>query len=103
MASVRPAPTGQERAQAERLIIQGERRLAEGNISSAREYFLRAAELGLPIAAFKVAETHDPIALGALNVRGLVPDPVEARKWYRRALDLGVSEAQPRLQRLGRR
>jgi hypothetical protein len=97
------APTKGERAQAERLVSQGERYVAEGNISIARQYFLRAAELGLAIAALKMAETHDPRALEGVNVRGLMPDPVEARKWYERALELGVPEAQARLQRLGRK
>jgi TPR repeat protein len=83
------------------MVSQGERHVAEGNISIARQYFLRAAELGLPIAALKMAETHDPSALVGVNVRGLVPDPVEARKWYGRALELGVPEAEARLQRLG--
>jgi hypothetical protein len=93
------APTKEERAQAERLVSQGERHLADGNISIARQYFLRAAELGLAIAALKMAETHDPLALVGVNVRGLVPDPAEARKWYERALELGAPEAQARLQR----
>ncbi len=96
-------PTKEERAQAERLVSQGERYLADGNVSVARQYFLRAAELGLAIAALKMAETHDPRALMGVNVRGLVPDPAEAKKWYERALELGAPEAQARLQRLGRK
>jgi hypothetical protein len=103
VAPVRPAPTREERAQAQRLVSQGERHLAQGNISIARLYFLRAAEMGLPTAALKMAETHDPSALVGVNVHGLVPDPIEARKWYERALELGVPEAEARLQRLGRR
>ncbi len=96
-----PVPTKEERAQAERLVGQGERHLADGNVSVARQYFLRAAEQGLAIAALKMAETHDPRALLGVNVRGLVPDPAEAKKWYERALELGAPEAQARLQRLG--
>jgi hypothetical protein len=103
VAPVWPAPTREERAQAERLVRLGERHLAEGNISIARQYFLRAAEVGLPIAVLRMAETHDPTALVGLNVRGLAPDPAEARKWYERALALGVPEAEARLRRLGRR
>jgi hypothetical protein len=103
VAPVRPTLTREERAKAEKLVSQGERLVAEGNISIARQYFLRAAGLGLPIAALKMAETYDPSALVGVNVRGLVPDPVEARKWYGRALELGVPEAEARLQRLGRK
>jgi TPR repeat protein len=31
----------------------------------------------------------------------LKPDPAEAKRWYARASDLGVSEAKARLGRLG--
>jgi hypothetical protein len=72
-------PTKEERAQAERLVSQGERHLVDGNVSVARQYFLRAAELGLAIAALKMAETHDRRALMGVNVRGLVPDSAEAK------------------------
>jgi TPR repeat protein len=82
-------------------VSRGERHLADGNFTIARQYFLRAAELGLAIAALKMAETHDAQALGGINVRGLMPDPAEAKKWYERALELGAPEAQARLQRLG--
>jgi len=95
------APSKEVRAEAERLVSRGERHLADGNFTIARQYFLRAAELGRAIAALKMAETHDPQALGGINVRGLMPDPAEAKKWYERALELGAPEAQARLQRLG--
>jgi len=98
----RPAAASKEvRAEAERLVSRGERHLADGNITIARQYFLRAFELGLAIAALKMAETHDARALGGINVRGLMPDPAEAKKWYERALELGAPEAEARLQRLG--
>jgi TPR repeat protein len=98
----RPRAASKEvRAEAERLVSRGERHLADGNITIARQYFLRASELGLAIAALKMAETHDARALGGINVRGLMPDPAEAKKWYERALELGAPEAEARLQRLG--
>jgi hypothetical protein len=100
LAPVRPTPTRQERDQAERLLSRGDRHVTDGNIAIARQFFIRAAELGLPIAAWRMAETYDPMALAGANVRGLVPDPVEARKWYERARNLGMSEANARLQRL---
>lgn len=100
---VRPTPTREERDRAEWLLSRGDRHVTDGNIAIARQFFVRAAELGLPIAAWRMAETYDPMALARANVRGLVPDPVEARKWYARALDLGMSEASARLQRLGTR
>ena len=88
-------------SQLERLVERGDRYVDEGNILVARQYFLRAAQGGFAAAAFKLAETHDPHELARLNVQGLMPDPAEAKRWYTRASDLGASEAEARLGRLG--
>jgi hypothetical protein len=56
----RPAPSSDNLAQADRLVAKGEDYLARGDIAVARRYFERAAELGLPIAALRMAETQDP-------------------------------------------
>ena len=100
-APERRARSPAELAQAERLVAHGRYYFAHGDIAVARQYFGRAAELGLPLAAFKLAETHDPHELSHIGVQGLRPDPGEARKWYQRALQLGMPEADARLQRLG--
>jgi TPR repeat protein len=93
----------EQRAQAERLVGQGERYLEQGNVAVARQYFLRAAEMGFAIAAVKLAETHDPRELARFSVLGLQPDPAQARVWYERALRLGAVEAEARLRRLAER
>jgi hypothetical protein len=98
-----PTLTREEREQAEKLLSRGDRHITDGNIAIARQFFIRAAELGLPVAAWRMAETYDPTVLARANVRGLVPDPVAARKWYERALELGMPEANARLQRLDTR
>jgi curved DNA-binding protein CbpA len=92
-------PTQAEVEQAVRMLDKGRQFLAQGNIVIAREYFARAAELGSPVAALKLAETHDPQEPGDF-VYGLRRDPSEARKWYERAMELGVSEAEGKLRRL---
>jgi TPR repeat protein len=89
--------------QAQRLEAHGRYYFNHGDITVARQYFGRAADLGLPIAAFRLAETHDPHELTRIGVRGLRPDPGEAKKWYERALELGIPEADVRLRRLGSR
>jgi hypothetical protein len=96
-------PPAEEPDQAERLARQGDRYLAQGNIAIARQYFARAADLGLAIAALKIAETYDPNELARLNVYGVKPNLAEARRWYQRAFELDVPEAQARMQRLGTR
>jgi curved DNA-binding protein CbpA len=96
-------PTPAALAQAERMLDKGQRFLALGNVVIAREYFARAAELGLPIAVLKLGETHDQTEFGSFKVLGLKHDPTEARRWYERAAELGVPEAEARLRRLGSR
>jgi len=90
-----------DRTQAERLMQRGEAFLAQGNIAVARQYFARAAESGLALAAFRLAETYDPIELARLNTRGVVADPAEARRWYQQAQSPLLPESTVRLSRLG--
>jgi hypothetical protein len=85
----------------DRLVNRGDEQLGLGNVVVARQYYLRAAQAGLAAAAFKLAETHDPYELVRFNVQGLMPDLAEAKRWYAKALHLGVPEAKTRLSRLG--
>jgi curved DNA-binding protein CbpA len=77
------------RAQAERLVGQGDRQFANGNVAIARLYFARAADLGFAPAAIKLAETFDAQVLARHGVHGVRPDPAQAEKWRRRAAELG--------------
>ena len=88
------------RTDGDRQIELGERQLAQGNIAAAREYFLRAAENGSPRGALLLAQTYDGDMLARLRVVGVKPNPIEARRWYQRALELGAPEAAERLRRL---
>jgi curved DNA-binding protein CbpA len=77
------------RAQAERLVGQGDRQFADGNIATARQYYARAADLGLAPAASKLADTFDAKVLARHGVHGVRPNPAEVEKWRRRAAELG--------------
>ncbi len=94
-----PPPT--ERARAEHLLARGLDYLAVGNVAAARDFFERAAEIGLAAAALRLAATYDPAELPRLKVHGVVADRALARKWYERAQGLGAPEAASRLARLG--
>ena len=96
-----PAPTATmaQPTQSERLFNRGERYRTEGNIVVARQYFLRAAQMGLARAAFKLAETYDPYVQERLNVNA---DLAEAKRWYARAVELGAEDAKARLAQLGK-
>lgn len=89
----------EDKARAEQLLGQGEKYLADANIDVARQFFRRAADMGLAAAALKLAATYDPVALARMQVHGVVPDANEALKWYERARQLGVNEAEIRLAR----
>jgi TPR repeat protein len=81
--------------QARRLLQQGERYAADGNIAVARQYFVRAADLGLAIAATKMAETFEADVLARHGVHGVKPDPAQALNWRRRALELDARQSEP--------
>jgi TPR repeat protein len=74
-----------------------------GDVSAARMLFVRAAELGIGIAALKVADTYDPAFLAEHNLRGIKADPVEAETWYRKAQAMGEPQAEEHLKSLERR
>jgi len=90
-----------ERTRAEHLLARGVDYLAAGNVAAARDFFERAAEIGLAAAALRLAATYDPVELPRLKVHGVVADLALARKWYERARDLGAPEAGSHLARLG--
>jgi len=107
MPAVRPqaAPRAtelppQEKARAERLLAKGEEYFASGNIAAARDFFERAADVGLAVAALRLAATYDPAELQRVEAKGIVADRALARKWYERARELGAQEAVERLARL---
>jgi hypothetical protein len=95
------AATPQDRERALRLLKKGDEHLAEGNISAARLFYERAADAGLAQGAMALASTFDAAQLARLGVRGIPPDGKQARRWYERAKQLGASDAEERLRRIG--
>lgn len=95
-----PANPSPEKKGAQELVAQGERYLAQGKVGGARLFFRQAADAGYARAAMRLAATYDPAELSVLKVQGIAPDPLEARKWYERARELGAAEAEERLTRL---
>jgi hypothetical protein len=96
-------PSAEDRARAERALAQGEDYFARGSILVARQYFQRALDAGLAVAALRLGATYDPAELQRLQVSGVVPDRDLARKWYQRAQELGAPGADERLADLDRR
>jgi hypothetical protein len=80
------------RRRAELLVQAGDRRLADGNVAAAREFYKRAAEMGWSPAAFALGATYDPEAPRGL-LHGIGADLKQARCWYERARELAGVEA----------
>lgn len=96
-----PAMLPEDRERALKFLKEGDRQMAQGNISAARSVYELAAEAGLAQGAMALAGTYDAAELARRNALGIQPNPKEARRWYERARQLGASEAEQRLQRLG--
>jgi hypothetical protein len=94
-------PIPQERERALRLVKRGDEQLSEGNVAAARLFYERAADAGLAQGAMALAGTFDGAELARLGVRGIQPDPKQARRWYERARQLGDNDAEERLRRIG--
>jgi hypothetical protein len=101
-----PAPAGQvlsaaDQQRAQRAMKKANEELEAGNVSAARLLYEYAADVGLAQAAMALAATFDADELAKLSVRGVAPDPKEARRWYERARQLGAADAAQRITRLG--
>src|SRR6476646_7010607 len=71
--------------------------IAIGDIASARLLLERAADAQEASAALLLAQTYEPVVLGAQDTRSITPDPAAARTWYQKAAQLGTSDATQRL------
>ncbi|KAB2918473.1 MAG: hypothetical protein F9K29_07845 [Hyphomicrobiaceae bacterium] len=95
VATTRPVEPQQPRI--EEFLAQANRRIENGDIMGAREILAGADPNTQGMATFALAETYDPNMLAAWGTRGVAADVARARALYTKALDLGVSKAQTRL------
>jgi hypothetical protein len=89
----RPKESPNTSAETAPLVERGDRLFGVGDIASARLFYERAADAGDGQAALRLGETYDPAFLerAQLRVQG---DRALAVFWYRRARELGASEAE---------
>jgi len=79
------------RRRAEILVQTGDKRLVEGNVAAAREFYRRAAEMGWSPGALALGVTYDPLkSLGGRILGGA--DAKKAQCWYARARELADIE-----------
>ena len=95
-----PVPLQTINAEAASLLTKGQALLKNGDLISARQYFLKANALKLPEAAYYVGQTYDPATYNALRVVGLQPDVQLASEWYGKAAAQGVTAANDALTKL---
>jgi|GEM_PF-2027927 len=93
-------PLTPQQARALGFIARGQELFSEGNVSSARLLFKRAADTGLAYGALFLGQTYDPHELAVYQVRGLGGDPAQAKYWYEKAYALGAPEADELIRRL---
>jgi hypothetical protein len=74
--------------------------LDTGDIVSARLLLKQAASTGNAEAALELGMTFDPLFLERRGAVGFAPDLAKAREWYKRASELGSTEAARRLEQL---
>jgi hypothetical protein len=77
-----------------RLISRGDAMLAAGDAGSARLFYGRAVDAGEASAALRLGETYDTAFLVRAGLTGVRGNILQAKYWYRRAAELGVTEAE---------
>ena len=82
------------------LLAQASRRVESGDVTGAREVLSAAEDGSQGSVSFALAETYDPNMLAAWGSRGIGADVAKAKSLYRKALNLGVANAQSRLEAL---
>jgi hypothetical protein len=96
-----PTPAARlSEAEISALMGRGDAFLRAGDITSARLYYERAVDAGDGNAALQLGASFDPVVVGLAGLRGITGDPAQALSWYRRARELGVSEAEGRIKSL---
>jgi hypothetical protein len=89
-----------EARRVEEILAQASRRISSGDVIGARDMLAAAEDGAQGPVTFALAETYDPNMLAAWGSRGVTSDVVRARALYRKALELGVTKANMRLEAL---
>ena len=82
------------------LLQRGRDLMKAGDVTDARRAFQVLADRGDAEAALALATTFDQRSVAMRNAVGVVADDATARAWYRRAMELGSSEAKRALLRM---
>jgi hypothetical protein len=72
-------------------VAKGDALMKTGDIATARQFYMKASQLGNAKGTLGVAKTYDPKVFAELNVQGLQPDSAQAADWYKKASAAGVT------------
>jgi hypothetical protein len=75
------------------LINRGDALMASGDLTSARQFYERAADAGDGRAALRMGETYDPTFLTQSRLSANRGNALSAAQWYLRAVELGETDA----------
>jgi uncharacterized glyoxalase superfamily protein PhnB len=78
------------------LLAEGRAAMANGDIEAARRHFRRLAAQGLPEAALALGSTYDPVSVERAGLASAQADRVQAKQWYRRAIELAQAATERR-------
>jgi hypothetical protein len=81
-----------QQAEIEDLIREGNKRMREGDIIEARQFYSKAVNLGDAEAALAMGRSYDPIYFARLDKRNAEPDVAKALDWYKKAMDSGAAQ-----------
>jgi hypothetical protein len=82
------------------LLEKGMKLLLSGNLASARLLFNELVRQNDVRGAFAMGQSYDPEVLRSVLVVGVSPDMEAAKRWYRKAAELGSADARSRLSAL---
>ncbi|MEP6827706.1 MAG: hypothetical protein ABJA10_06500 [Aestuariivirga sp.] len=80
-----PQPVGAD------LLARADGLMNQGDIISARQYYMQAATAGNPRGILGVARTYDPKVFAEMKIEGLQPDATKAAEWYKKAQAAGLT------------
>ena len=82
------------------LLTRGDAFVRTRDIASARLFYERAADAGNGRAALRMGKSFDRAFLDSIGIYRMIGDRQLALSWYRRARDLGDTEAAQLLHKL---
>jgi hypothetical protein len=89
-----PAPIAPPAGPGAELLARADGLMNQGDILSARQYYLQAAAAGNPRGALGVARSYDPKVFAEMKIEGLQPDAAKAAEWYKKAQAQGLTAQQ---------